>query len=99
MRNTNLIIAGKHVVVGGYGWCGKGIAMRAKALGARVVVTEIDPVAAVEAVVMDGFEVMTMESGAARRYFCNGDREQESDYRTTHADDERKSDSVHRRSF
>ena len=63
MRNTNLIIAGKHVVVGGYGWCGKGIAMRAKALGARVIVTEIDPVAAVEAV-MDGFEVMTMEKAA-----------------------------------
>jgi adenosylhomocysteinase len=63
MRNTNLIIAGKQVVVGGYGWCGKGIAMRAKALGARVIVTEIDPVAAIEAV-MDGFEVMTMEKAA-----------------------------------
>lgn len=65
MRNTNLIIAGKQVVVGGYGWCSKGIAMRAKALGARVVVTEIDPVAAIEAV-MDGFEVMTMEEAAPR---------------------------------
>ncbi len=65
MRNTNLIIAGKQVVVGGYGWCSKGIAMRAKALGARVIVTEIDPVAAIEAV-MDGFEVMTMEAAAPR---------------------------------
>jgi adenosylhomocysteinase len=63
MRNTNLIIAGKQVVVGGYGWCSKGIAMRAKALGAKVIVTEIDPVAAIEAV-MDGFEVMTMEKAA-----------------------------------
>ena len=63
MRNTNLIIAGKRVVVAGYGWCGKGIAMRAKALGARVTVTEIDPVAAIEAI-MDGFDVMTMEKAA-----------------------------------
>ena len=63
MRNTNLIIAGKRVVVAGYGWCSKGIAMRAKALGAKVIVTEIDPVAAIEAV-MDGFEVMTMDAAA-----------------------------------
>lgn len=65
MRNTNLIIAGKQVVVGGYGWCSKGIAMRAQALGARVIVTEVDPVAAIEAV-MDGFEVMTMDAAAPR---------------------------------
>lgn len=65
MRNTNLIVAGKQVVVGGYGWCSKGIAMRADALGARVIVTEVDPVAAVEAV-MDGYEVMTMEQAAPR---------------------------------
>lgn len=65
MRNTNIIIAGKQVVVGGYGWCSKGIAMRAKALGARVIVTEIDPVAAIEAV-MDGFEVMPMAAAAPR---------------------------------
>lgn len=64
MRNTNLIIAGKQVVVGGYGWCGKGIAMRAKSLGARVIVTEINPVAAIEAI-MDGFEVMPMEIAAS----------------------------------
>jgi len=56
-RTTNLIIAGKIVVVSGYGWCGKGTAMRAKGLGARVIVTEVDPVKAIEAV-MDGFDVM-----------------------------------------
>lgn len=65
MRNTNLIVAGKEVVVAGYGWCSKGIAMRAKALGARVIVTEVDPVSAVEAV-MDGFEAMTMDQAAPR---------------------------------
>ncbi len=63
MRNTNLIIAGKVAVVAGYGWCSKGIAMRAAALGARVIVTEIDPVKAIEAK-MDGFDVMTMETAA-----------------------------------
>lgn len=62
-RTTNLIIAGKTVVVAGYGWCGKGVAMRAKGLGAKVVVTEIDPVRAIEAV-MDGFSVMKMEEAA-----------------------------------
>lgn len=59
-RTTNLIVAGKTVVVAGYGWCGKGIAMRAKGLGAQVIVTEVDPVKAIEAV-MDGFSVMTMD--------------------------------------
>lgn len=63
MRNTNLLIAGKQVVVAGYGWCSKGIAMRAKALGARVIVTEIDPVSAIEAV-LDGFLVMPMKEAA-----------------------------------
>ena len=62
-RTTNLIVAGKTVVVAGYGWCGRGVAMRAKGLGARVVVTEIDPVKAIEAV-MDGFSVMRMEEAA-----------------------------------
>lgn len=62
-RTTNLIVAGKNVVVAGYGWCGKGCAMRAKGLGAKVIVTEIDPVKAIEAV-MDGFEVMTMKEAA-----------------------------------
>ncbi len=63
-RTTNLIVAGKIVVVAGYGWCGKGTAMRAKGLGARVIVTEIDPIKAIEAV-MDGFDVMPMNKAAA----------------------------------
>lgn len=62
-RTTNLIVAGKIAVVAGYGWCGKGVAMRAKALGARVIVTEIDPIKAIEAV-MDGFDVMPMHEAA-----------------------------------
>ncbi|MBR1813171.1 MAG: adenosylhomocysteinase [Lachnospiraceae bacterium] len=62
-RTTNLIVAGKTVVVAGYGWCGKGVAMRAKGLGARVIVTEVDPIRALEAV-MDGFAVMTMAQAA-----------------------------------
>ncbi len=62
-RTTNLIVAGKIVVVAGYGWCGKGTAMRAKGLGARVIVTEIDPIKAIEAV-MDGFDVMPMREAA-----------------------------------
>jgi adenosylhomocysteinase len=63
MRTTNLIVAGKDVVVAGYGWCGKGVSMRAKGLGARVIVTETDPVRAIEAV-MDGFRVMPMAEAA-----------------------------------
>lgn len=62
-RTTNLIVAGKTVVVAGYGWCGKGVAMRAKALGAQVVITEIDPIKAMEAR-MDGFSVAKMEVAA-----------------------------------
>ncbi|NCC80790.1 MAG: adenosylhomocysteinase [Clostridia bacterium] len=62
-RTTNLVIAGKTAVVAGYGWCGKGVAMRAKGLGAKVVVTEIDPIKAAEAW-MDGFEVKTMTEAA-----------------------------------
>ena len=64
MNTTNLIIAGKCVVIAGYGWCGKGAAMRAKGLGARVVVTEVDPVKAIEAA-MDGFDVRPMSEAAA----------------------------------
>lgn len=62
-RTTNLIVAGKKVVVAGYGWCGKGVSMRAKALGAQVIVTEIDPIKAMEAR-MDGFTVMEMTEAA-----------------------------------
>lgn len=63
MNSTNLIIAGKTVVIAGYGWCGKGMAMRAKGMGAIVVVTEIDPIKALEAT-MDGFTVMPMDEAA-----------------------------------
>jgi adenosylhomocysteinase len=63
IRATNMLIAGRTVVIAGYGWCGRGVAMRARGLGARVVVTEIDPLKAIEAV-LDGFEVMTMKEAA-----------------------------------
>ena len=63
MRTTNLIVAGKKVVVSGYGWCGKGVAMRAAGLGAQVIVTEVDPVRAIEAH-MDGYSVMPMDEAA-----------------------------------
>jgi adenosylhomocysteinase len=63
MRTTNLIVAGKNTVVVGYGWCGKGVAMKAKGLGANVIVCEIDPIKAIEAY-MDGFRVMSMDDAA-----------------------------------
>ncbi len=65
MRSTNLIVAGKNVVVLGYGWCGKGVAMRAKGLGGRVFVCEVDPIKALEAH-MDGFQVAPLREVAAR---------------------------------
>ncbi len=68
MRTTNLVVAGKTAVVAGYGWCGKGVAMRAKGLGAKVIVTEIDPIKASEAW-MDGFEVMPMKEAAKKGDF------------------------------
>jgi adenosylhomocysteinase len=64
IRATNILLAGKTVVVVGYGWCGKGVAMRARGLGANVIVTEIDPIKAVEAV-MDGFRVQRMDDAAS----------------------------------
>jgi adenosylhomocysteinase len=63
IRATNILLAGKVLVVAGYGWCGKGVALRARGMGANVVVTEIDPVKAIEAV-MDGFRVMPMNEAA-----------------------------------
>lgn len=63
LRATNLLLAGKNFVVCGYGWCGRGIASRARGMGAKVVITEVDPVKALEAV-MDGFEVMTISQAA-----------------------------------
>ena len=64
IRATNVLLAGLNVVVAGYGWCGRGFAMRARGLGANVIVTEIDPTKALEAL-MDGFRVMTMHEAAA----------------------------------
>jgi adenosylhomocysteinase len=63
MRSTNRLIAGRYFVVVGYGWCGKGVASRSRGMGARVIVTEVDPIRALEAV-MDGFEVMPMSEAA-----------------------------------
>jgi adenosylhomocysteinase len=64
IRATNVLLAGRKLVVSGYGWCGRGVAMRAKGMGAHVIVTEIDPLRALEAV-MDGYEVLPMEEAAA----------------------------------
>ncbi|MDD2806898.1 MAG: adenosylhomocysteinase [Patescibacteria group bacterium] len=64
IRATDILLAGKNIVVAGYGWCGKGFALRAKGMGANVIVTEVDPVKAIEAV-MDGFRVMPMIRAAA----------------------------------
>ena len=79
IRATNVLLAGRTFVVAGYGWCGRGVAMRAKGMGAHVVVTEVDPMKAIEAV-MDGFMVMPMEQGGRdRRHLHHGDRRQERD--------------------
>jgi adenosylhomocysteinase len=63
IRATNILLAGRKFVVAGYGWCGRGVAMRAKGMGAHVIVTEVDPLRALEAA-MDGFEVLPMERAA-----------------------------------
>ena len=71
IRGTNILLAGKNFVVGGYGWCSKGIAMRARGMGAVVIVTEVDPLRALEAV-MDGFQVMPMaEAAKVGHVFCS----------------------------
>src|SRR5947208_4338088 len=63
VRATNILLAGRTVVVAGYGWCGKGVSMRARGMGAQVIVTEVDPIRALEAA-MDGLRVMTMREAA-----------------------------------
>ena len=65
LRLTNRLVAGSVFVIAGYGWCGKGLAQRARGMGARVIVTEINPVRGLEAV-MDGFQVMSMKEAAAQ---------------------------------
>jgi adenosylhomocysteinase len=70
IRATNRLLAGSNFVVSGYGWCGRGVAMRAAAMGAKVIITEINPLRALEAV-MDGYQVMTMEKAAPiGDFFC-----------------------------
>ncbi|MFA6416582.1 MAG: adenosylhomocysteinase [Patescibacteria group bacterium] len=70
IRATDVLLAGKNMVVAGYGWCGKGFAMRARGMGAKVIVTEVDPIKALEAA-MDGFQVMTMnEASKVGDIFC-----------------------------
>ncbi len=77
VRATNILLAGKVFVVAGYGWCGRGLASRARGMGANVIVTEIDPLKALEAV-MDGFRVMPMDrSSEDWRYFCHRHRRPE----------------------
>ncbi|MFA5558957.1 MAG: adenosylhomocysteinase [Methanofastidiosum sp.] len=63
IRATNVLLSGKNFVVCGYGWCGKGVSMRARGMGAKVIITEIDPIKAIEAT-MDGFQVMKMEEAS-----------------------------------
>ncbi len=73
IRATNVLLAGKNFVVAGYGWCGRGLANRARGMGAQVIVTEVDPLKALEAV-MDGFQVMPMEQAAQyRRHLLHRD--------------------------
>ncbi|RKX52433.1 MAG: adenosylhomocysteinase, partial [Thermotoga sp.] len=68
MRNTNVLVAGKNVLVCGYGWCGRGIAMRAKGLSAKVMVSEVDPIRAIEAL-LDGFELVKSVEGVKKADF------------------------------
>ncbi len=92
IRATNILLAGRTMVVVGYGWCGKGVALRARGMGSNVVVTEVDPIKAVEAV-MDGFRVMPMsEAVKHRRYFCNRHWKPPRHRRRTFFEDERWSD-------
>src|SRR3981081_4176829 len=72
IRATNVLLAGKVFVIAGYGWCGRGLAMRARGMGAHVIVTEVQPVRALEAV-MDGYRVMPMKDAAQRRDILHSD--------------------------
>ena len=76
VRATNVLLAGKTFVIAGYGWVGSGVAMRARGMGAHVIVTEVDPMRALEAV-MDGFEVLTMGPPQLGDIFCTatGDKD------------------------
>ena len=97
IRATNVLLAGKRFVVAGYGWVGRGVASRARGMGAHVIVTEVDPMRALEAV-MDGFEVMPMDAGRRdRRHLLHRDRRQERDHaRALRADEGRRDPREHR---
>ena len=99
MVTTNVLIAGKHVVVAGYGYCGRGLARKLHGLGARVIVTEIDPRRALEAY-MDGFTIMPMDKAAAIRGDIYHDvREHSYHCRTALQCNERRGNSCECRSF
>ena len=92
IRATNVLIAGGKFVVAGYGWVGRGVAMRAKGLGAHVIVTEVDPMRALEAL-MDGFEVLPMADAAKiGEHLLHGDRRQARDRPRAHGSDEGRRD-------
>ena len=97
IRATNILLAGRTLVVVGYGWCGKGVALRARGMGSNVVVTEIDPIKAVEAV-MDGFRVMPISAAAQhRRHLCYGHRQSSRNRRRTFQLDERRRNRLQQR--
>ena len=92
IRATNVLLAGRRFVVAGYGWVGRGVALRARGMGAHVIVTEVDSTRALEAA-MDGFEVMPMEPGRRdRRHLLHGDRRQERNHAGAHGADEGRRD-------
>ncbi len=92
IRATNVLLAGKRFVVAGYGWTGRGVALRARGMGSHVIVTEVDPLRALEAA-MDGYEVLPMDVAAAdRRPLLHGDRRQERHHPRAHGADEGRRD-------
>ena len=99
IRATNVLLAGKHFVVAGYGWVGRGVAMRARGLGAHVIVTEVDPMRALEAL-MDGYEVLPMARGRQdRRHLLHRDRRQARDRPRAPRGDEGRRDHLQHRPF
>ena len=99
IRATNVLLAGKNFVVAGYGWCGRGLASRARGMGAQVIVTEIDPMKALEAV-MDGFQVMPMaEAAKIGDIFCTVTGDIERDRQAALRSDERRRDRCQLRSL
>ncbi len=97
IRATNVLLAGKRFVVAGYGWTGRGVAMRARGMGAHVIVTEVDPMRSLEAL-MEGYEVMPMARGRRdRRHLLHRDRRQARDRAGAHRADEGRHDPLQHR--